>query len=185
LKLITITKEKSKDIDAEGAKINSKKDKQSNNGEEDILNDNVNDIDIKEININMKSLNKEINHKISQKYNNDNESKELFLKSLNTNTIYIINNINIDSIKYDNNDPEERIYEYTKDNELYIYKYTYRNSIKRLRCYDINYKGSAKLIENGSIEIINNYDIQYNNNNYRKKEIIWYKIKNNLEHMKK
>ena len=54
------------------------------------------------------------------------------------------------------------------------------NSIKRLRCYYINCNETAKLTENGSIEIINNCNIQYSNHNYRKKEIIWYKIRNNL-----
>ena len=49
-----------------------------------------------------------------------------------------------------------------------------------LRCYYINCNETAKLTENGSIEIINNCNIQYSNHNYRKKEIIWYKIRNNL-----
>ena len=44
--------------------------------------------------------------------------------------------------------------------------------------YIINCKGTAKLTENGSIEIINNCNIQYSNHNYHKKEIIWYKIRN-------
>ena len=53
---------------------------------------------------------------------------------------------------------------------IYIYKYTDRNSIKRLRCYDINCNGTAKLTENGSIEIINNCDIQYSNHIIIKKK---------------
>ena len=82
--------------------------------------------------------------------------------------------MNNDTIKYDINNPEDRICQYSKDNEIYlfIYKYTDRNSIKRLRCSDINCKGTAKLTENGHIEIINNCNIQYSNHNYRKKEII-------------
>ena len=53
---------------------------------------------------------------------------------------------------------------------LYIFKYTDWNSIKRLWCYDINFNGIAKLTENGSIEIINNCDIQYSNHIIIKKK---------------
>ena len=128
----------------------------------------------------MKSLNKDNKDKLNQDDNNNTEIKDLFLKSLNSNTINKVNNINNDTIKYDINNPEDRIYEYSKDNEIYlfIYKYADRNSIKRFRFYDINCKGTAKLTENESIEIINNCNIQYRNHNYRKKEIIWYKIRN-------
>ena len=169
---------KNNGINPESAKINSNEDKTSDNDKENILNENK----ITEFNTNVKSINKDIKDKIIQKDNNNSEIKELFLKSLNTNTIHTVNNINNDIIKYDINNPEDRIYEYTKDNDiyLYIYKYTDRNSIKRLRCYDINCNGTAKLTENGSIEIINNCNIQYSMHNYRKKEIIWYKIRHNI-----
>ena len=148
---------KNNGINPESAKINSNEDKTSDNDKENILNENKNT----EFNKNVKSINKDIKDKIIQKDNNNSEIKELFLKSLNTNTIHTVNNINNDIIKYDINNPEDRIYEYTKDNDiyLYIYKYTDRNSIKRLRCYDINCNGTAKLTENGSIEIINNCNI--------------------------
>ena len=71
----------------------------------------------------MKSINKDNKDKIIQKDNNNSEIKELFLKSLNTNTIHTVNNINNDIIKYDINNPEDRIYEYTKDNDIYLYIY--------------------------------------------------------------
>ena len=63
---------------------------------------------------------------------------------------------------------------------IYIYKYTDRDDIKRLRCYDINCKGTAKLTHTGKIEIVNECDILCENHLYRKKEIIWHKIKLNL-----
>ena len=62
---------------------------------------------------------------------------------------------------------------------MYIYKYTDRDNIKRLRCYDINCKGTAKLTHTGKIEIVNECDILCENH-LRKKEIIWHKIKLNL-----
>ena len=73
------------------------------------------------------------------------ETKKLFLDSLNSNSIHTINNINNNAIKYKINNNEDKIYEYNNNEEiyLYIYKYTDRNLIKRLRCYDINCKGSA------------------------------------------
>ena len=55
-----------------------------------------------------------------------------------------------------------------------------RYNIRRLRCYDINCKGSAKLNSNGSVEIVNECNIKYNENNYRLRENKWHKIKNNL-----
>ena len=39
---------------------------------------------------------------------------------------------------------------------IYIYKYTDKDDIKRLRCYDINCKGTAKLTHTGKIEIVMN-----------------------------
>ncbi len=51
-----------------------------------------------------------------------------------------------------------------------------RNNIKRLRCYNINCNGSAKLNENGKTEVTRNI-WKYK---YRKTEKIWHKIKLNL-----
>ena len=176
LKIIENNIKNNNDINVEGAKINSNEANQSNKDDGDL----VEEKEIKEIKTNVKSLKKDNKDKLNEDDNNYTEIKDLFVKSLNSNTINTVNNINYDTIKYDINNPEDRIYQYSKDNEIYlfIYKYTDQNSIKRLRCYDINCKGTAKLTENGSIEIINNCNIQYSNHNYHKKEIIWYKIRN-------
>ena len=63
---------------------------------------------------------------------------------------------------------------------IYIYNYTDRYNIKRLRCYDINCKGTAKLNKEGFVEIVNQCGIKYDKHNCRLKEINWHKIKNNL-----
>lgn len=54
------------------------------------------------------------------------------------------------------------MYEFSKNNDiyLYIYKYTDRYNIKKLRCYNINWKGTAKLNNNGSLEIVNKCNIK-------------------------
>ena len=137
LKIIENNIKNNNNINVDGANINSNEANQSNKDDEDLVEEKGK---IKEIKTNVKSLKKDNKDKLNEEDNNYTEIKDLFVKSLNSNTINTVNNINNDTIKYDINNPEDRIYEYSKDNEIYlfIYKYADRNSIKRFRCYDIN-----------------------------------------------
>ena len=115
LKIIENNIKNINDINVDGANINSNEESLSNKDDEDI----VDEKEIKEIKTNVKSLYKYNKDKLNQDDNINTELKDLFLKSLNSNTINTVNNINNDKIKYDINNPEDRIYEYSKDNEIY------------------------------------------------------------------
>ena len=65
------------------------------------IKDILDESNIKDFNINKESVNNNEKDEVNLKYNNNPESKDLFLKSLNTNTIHNINNMNNEIIEYD------------------------------------------------------------------------------------
>ena len=155
----------------------------------EILNDDKNNNDKKNLKTDKKELNnssksKSVDSLISIKGSTRKlEEKTYYLEETNESFINTVKYLQNNELKYEiDSNEEDKIYELNKNDEVYlfIYKYTDRYNIRRLRCYDINCKGTAKLNSNGSVEIVNECNIKYNEHNYRLREIKWHKIKNNL-----